>query len=112
MIHSSKKLRFKRQGGPGQGSGSPRDAIVEVTVKPHPNFTRTGHVLLKVPPGTSTGSRLRIRGKGVGGEKQRGDQIVIAKIALPKTLGPDFQEARRNLDSKFSYNPRDQEEPR
>lgn len=132
-IKSGTKLRFKKQGGPGVGIASPGDALVEIFVKSAPGFNRVGnnietelplsfqeailgaevkvetidgHVMLQVPAGTSTGSRLRIRGKGILTGTTRGDQIVVTKIVLPKTTNPKLQNAIRELSSEFSYNPR------
>lgn len=132
-IKSGTKLRFKKQGGLGTGSGDPGDAYVEIYVKDLPGFSRVGNnietelalsfqeailgvevkvqtidgqVMLKVPAGTSTGSRLRIKGKGIKTVPERGDQIVIIKIVLPKTIDPAFQDAIRSLGTQFSYNPR------
>jgi len=65
-----------------------------------------GSVLLKIPPGVSTGSRLRIKGKGVASAKESGDQIVVLKVAMPKKVDPALQEAVRTLGEKFSYDPR------
>lgn len=135
-ISSGTKLRFNRQGGSGLGSGGPGDAYVEISVKPQKNFTRVGdnieieipisfqeallggevkiptldgQILLKIPPGTNTGSRLRVKGKGVARTANKGDQIAIVKIVLPKKIDSAFQDAVRGLDSKHSYNPRDEE---
>jgi DnaJ-class molecular chaperone len=135
-VEAGTKLRFKQQGGAGSGGAPPGDAYVEISVKPQPGFTRVGNniesvlpislqeailggevrvptvdgqVMLKVPPGSSTGTRLRIRGKGVGAEKDRGDQIVNIHIVLPKRIDPALQEAVRGWESKFHYNPRAKE---
>lgn len=132
-IKSGTKLRFKNQGGPGIGSGAPGDAYVEISIKNLPGFSRVGNnietelalsfqeailgaevklqtidgqVMLQVPAGTSTGSRLRIKGKGIKTDPERGDQIVIVKIVLPKIIDPALQEAVRSLGSQFSYDPR------
>lgn len=137
-VRTGTKLRFKKHGGSGLGSGRPGDAYVEVSIRPLQGFNRVennietelplsfqeailgaevkvktidGHVLLAVPAGTSTGSRLRIRGKGIGAGTTRGDQIVITKIVLPKKSDTALQDAVRGLGSQFSYNPRTTESP-
>jgi DnaJ-class molecular chaperone len=104
-------LRLKGQGSPGLGGGSAGDLLIELKVRPHPSFTRKGRdiyaelpitlseavlggkveaqtvdgsVSLTVPKGSNTGSRLRVRGKGVpspGGG--RGDHYVELKVVLP-----------------------------
>lgn len=101
------KLRGKGQEGPG-GAG---DAIVTLTVKPHPFFKRDGDdvtlhlpitlkeavdgakvkvptvdgpVMLTVPAGTSSGKTLRLKGKGfTKKDGNRGDQKVTLEINLP-----------------------------
>lgn len=107
------KLRLKGQGLPGMGGMPAGDAIVEVHVETHPFFTRQdadihlelpitlneavlgatitvptvgGKVAVKVPPGSNTGSLLRLRGKGVPGAAAgagAGDQYVKLKVVLP-----------------------------
>jgi DnaJ-class molecular chaperone len=115
------KLRLKGQGLPGIGGGTAGDAIVEVLVEGHPFFTRqdgdihvevpvtlyeavlgasirvptvAGTVTLKIPPGSNTGSVLRLRGRGVVSQKskQAGDQYVKLKVVLPDP--PDSELAR------------------
>jgi len=134
-VETGTKLRFKNQGDPGIGNGPPGDAYVEITVRPLQGFKRTGfdietevavsfieailgaeikvptlegHVMLKVPPGVSTGSRLRIKGKGVASIKEKGDQIVSIKIVMPKKNDPSLESAIKELSQKYSYNPREE----
>jgi DnaJ-class molecular chaperone len=85
-------LRLRGQGRPGRNGGPPGDALVEVHVAPHPFFTRdgqdirmdlpitlseavlggpvdaptpAGEVRVRIPPGSDSGSELRLRGRGV-----------------------------------------------
>ena len=131
-VETGSKLRFKGQGGPGIGKGPAGDAYVEIRVNPLEGFKRVasnveaevplsfiegilgaeikvptldGAVMLKVPAGVSTGSRLRIKGKGVRA-KEAGDQIVVLKIVLPKKIDPELQAAIQSWNGKFSYDPR------
>lgn len=107
-VESGRILRLKSQGGPGVNGGPPGDALVELTVRPHPYFRRdgkdirldlpislaeavngarvqaptvTGPVEMRVPPNANSGMLLRLKGKGVGGE---GDQIVRLVVMLPE----------------------------
>lgn len=85
----------------------PQDLILQVKIEPHPYFRREGNDIylevpislaeavlgckvdvptvggerlsVKVPPGTSSGAKLRLRGKGVNG----GDQYLIFKVMVP-----------------------------
>jgi len=107
-------LRLKGQGMGGFGGGGDGDALVEVMVDPHPLFRRIGNdvhvdlpvtlpeavlgakveaptidgtVTVTVPAGSNTGSRLRLRGRGLpaGSDKgTHGDQIVHLRVVLPK----------------------------
>ena len=132
-IKSGTRLRFKAHGSPGRGRGAAGDAYVEITVRPLEGFKRVeqdietevnisfieallggeikvptieGSVMLKIPSGVSTGSRLRIRGKGVSDGKKRGDQIVALKVVMPKKPDPELVEAVQAWEEKFNYNPR------
>lgn len=105
-------LRLKGQGLGGFGDAPAGDAFVEIKVKPHPQFRREGddihvevpvtlqeavlgatievptidgRVSMTVPKGSNTGTRLRLKGKGVMNPRshRRGDQYVTLKIVLP-----------------------------
>lgn len=132
-IESGKKLRFKGLGETGQGHGAVGDAYILISVKALAGFIRTGkdievelsisfmeailgaeikvptidgEVFLKIPPGVSTGSRLRIKGKGAGQVDDRGSQIVILKVVTPKVITPELKAAVEALQSQVNYNPR------
>jgi|SRR5580704_2307066 curved DNA-binding protein len=107
-------IRLAGQGHPGASGGQAGDLLLTVHVSPHPYFHREGNNLLidvpitpsegalgtkvevptlsegrvtvTVPPGTSSGTKLRLRGKGVVNPKtkERGDQFVVVKIVLPR----------------------------
>ena len=55
--------------------------------------TLEGPVRLRIPPGTSSGRLLRLRGKGLESEERRGDQIVEVRLVVPEQL----QEAEEAL---------------
>jgi DnaJ-class molecular chaperone len=131
-IETGSKLRFKGQGGQGAQGMPAGDVYVEVRVKPLTGFKRAGkdietevsvsfieailgaeinvptidgNVQLKVPAGVTTGTRLRIKGKGITAEPP-GDQIVLIKIVMPKTITPELIETAKQWADKFSYDPR------
>jgi DnaJ-class molecular chaperone len=135
-IETGKKLRFKGLGEPGVGKGSPGDAYVEITVRPSKVYQREGKnlsmelpvslheailgaevrvptldsaVLLKIPPGSNTGSKLRVRGKGVSAASaaDRGDLIVTLKVVLPTNIDPELKAAMEAWSKNHSYNPRE-----
>lgn len=132
-IDSGKKLRFKGLGGDGIGKGPKGDAYIEINVLPLAGFrangadietelpisffdailgsevevaTIDGPVMMKIPSGVSTGTKLRIKGKGRGEGSSRGSQIVVLKVVMPKQVDPMFKEEAMNLRSKFNYDPK------
>ena len=135
-IEEGAKLRFKEQGGHGIGKGKPGDAYVEVSFRPSKEFKKSGSnleieipisldeavnglkikvptiegdVLLNIPPGANTGTKLRIKGKGLPHQhgKGRGDQIVVLKVLLPEQTDSEFNEFIRKWSSDHPYNPRE-----
>lgn len=123
------KLRFKGQGNDGG------DAIIEITVDPQEGWTRIGNdletevaisfieaisgaeisvptmwgpVMLKIPSGVSTGSKLRIKNKGVQKGSEIGNQIVKLKVVIPKVITPELSAAIASWKGAFDYNPREQ----
>ncbi len=115
-VSEGQVIRLAGQGSPGSRGGIPGDLLLRIEILPHPYFRREGsnllldvpisppeaalgtkvdvptlsegRVVVKVPPGTSSGVKLRLRGKGVldPQTKQVGDQFVVIKIVLPKTI--------------------------
>jgi molecular chaperone DnaJ len=68
-----------------------------------------GRTQLKIPPGTQTGQKLRLREKGVassGREGVRGDQIVEVKIVVPKVQDERSKEILRELAKLNPEDPR------
>lgn len=116
------RLRLAGRGEPGPAGGPPGDAEVEIAVEPHPWFRREGLTILvdlpvslaeavrggkvraptldgpvtvRIAPMTSSGARLRLKGKGApdpaGGP--RGDQILRVMIQLPRDPDPALARA-------------------
>jgi len=71
--------------------------------------TQVGQSQLKIPPGTQTGQKLRMREKGVASptrEGHRGDQIVEVKIVVPKVQDERSKEILRELQKLNPEDPR------
>jgi DnaJ-class molecular chaperone len=127
-------LRLKGKGGPGMGEGGAGDALVEITVRPHPAFKREGNdivvevpitfdeavlggkievptiggrVFATVPPGANTGQTLRLKGRGVrtrGGA--HGDQLVMLQVVMPERVDPELKAFAEAWREKHPYDPR------
>jgi DnaJ-class molecular chaperone len=135
-VEEGAKLRFKGQGGQGFGKGEPGDAYVEIFVTFSKDFKRTGSdleieipisideavngskikvstidgaVMLTIPPGANTGTKLRVKGKGMPhqGGTGRGDQIVVLKVVLPEKTDPEFTEFIKKWSKNHPYSPRE-----
>ena len=125
-VESGGRLRVPGHGQPAPGkSGAPGDLYLELEVRPDAHLMRNGSdvelsvpvtfseaalgtklsvptvegaVTVTIPPGTSSGARLRLRGKGVKkGDGSRGDQIVRVEIVAPKGAADDA-ETRKLLE--------------
>lgn len=132
-INSGTKLRFKGLGEPGPRGAANGDAFIEVIVAPMKGFKKVGNdievevavsfieailgadisvptlygpIMMKIPPGVNSGSRLRIKGKGVHSGNDVGNQIVKILITMPDKITPELQAAVKNWNGKFDYNPR------
>lgn len=132
-IRDGQHLRLAGQGSAAPGGGRAGDLYLEVAIAPHPRFrvegldvytdlpvspweaalgTRVtiplpdGSVDLTVPPGSSSGRRLRLRGKGIPG-KPAGDFYALIGIAIPPADAEPVQAAYRALAAACTdFNPR------
>ena len=113
-IESGKKIRLKGQGR--NGPAGPGDLMVTVNVSGHPNYSRSGlnlsvtapislaeaalgakielptphgTISVTVPPGTSSGKSLRLKGMGIKATDKSGDLIVHLQIAIPKEISEE-----------------------
>jgi len=136
-VENGSIIRLSGQGQPGQAGGPPGDLLLTVKVSPHPWFSREGknviieapvtpseaalgakievptisegNVTVKVPPRTSCGTKLRLRGKGVADPKAgpRGDQLVVVKIVVPGTLDAESRRLYEQLAERTHLSPRE-----
>ncbi len=133
-IEEGKKIRLRGQGLAPPEGGQPGDIILTVHVEPHPFFQRRennlivrvpvtlaeaalgakvdiptpkGTVAIQVPPGTSSGTKLRVKGHGLapkGGSP--GDLLAEIQIVIPKQLDETARGLVRQLDERWQQNPR------
>ena len=121
--------------GKGDRSGiEPGDLFIVVTVQPHRFFKRDGldvilelpislyesllgtraevptlegKVTLTIPPGTSSGAKLRIKGRGIKKQAEQGDQFCVIKIVVPKSLSDEDQAFVYEMQRRYPISPRD-----
>lgn len=127
-IEDGKSIRLKGKGNPGYGGGPAGDLLLKIHVEPKAGWERKGadiytteeipfitavlggeekfstlygDVICKVPAGTQSGGRIRLRGKGAPLLKNpsvRGDQYVTIRIQVPKTVSPEAAEKLKEYD--------------
>jgi len=126
-VDTGGRLRIAGKGAPGIGGGPPGDLFVKLRVRPHRVFRRDGkdlelelpisvreaiegarvdvptldgRVTLTIPPGTDSGRRLRLRGKGVpdAGGGKAGDLYVRVEIRVPRALDDKARAALEALE--------------
>jgi curved DNA-binding protein len=132
-IKDGQKIRLAGQGSPGGAGGEPGDLYLKVRLRPHPEFkvkddnvvydlklapweavlgatvrvpTLDGAVEMKIPAGVGSGSKLRVRGKGLGPSGRRGDQFVRIMIQSPKELSPEERALWEDLAKKSTFSAR------
>ena len=69
--------------------------------------TPNGTVTLQIPPGTSSGKRLRVKGHGIPHKDGAGDLLVEVRIVLPPKLDDDAIEKLKSLDAAYTDDPRE-----
>jgi curved DNA-binding protein len=130
-----RRLRLAGRGSPGLGAGPPGDLFVDLVIAPDPRFRLDGRdlfadlpvapweaalgasveaptldrpVRVKVPPGSSSGRRLRLKGKGLPGSggEAAGDLYVTVVIRTPERLGERERELFEELGRVSDFTPR------
>jgi molecular chaperone DnaJ len=122
-VDTGTKIRLKGQGGRGSKNGPPGDLLITFTVQPDRFYKREGldliapvpiniaqatlgsrvsvktldgtKVAIRIPPGTPSGKRFRVRGQGIEKEGSKGDLIVQVEVAVPEKLTPEQEEAMK-----------------
>lgn len=132
-MREGQHLRLKGQGSPGSDGGESGDLLLEIELAPHPTFTVEGRdvlvtvpiapweaalgasitvptvgakVTVKVPKNSSSGRKLRLKGKGLPG-KHPGDQIVTLQIVMPQQHSKEAEQLYQKLaEVEQPFNPR------
>ncbi len=133
-IEDGKKIRLRGQGGPGATGGPPGDLLITVHVSEHPVFRRRGldlemtlpitvgeavlgtsvdvptpygTIAVKIPAGSSSGRRLRIKGHGVRTKSARGDLYLELAIVLPEKMSPEMRKLIEQFEDSTRFDPRE-----
>jgi curved DNA-binding protein len=134
-VREGQRIRIAGKGAAGRGGGPPGDLYLLVHLRPHRRFRREGDDLqvdlrvapweaalgatvpvptlsgsaqVKVPPGSSSGRRLRLRGRGLptrdGG---RGNLYATVQVAVPKDLSDEERGLFEKLAAASDFDPRE-----
>ncbi len=68
--------------------------------------TLDGTRTVTIPPETNSGAKLRIKGHGIQRGEEKGDQIVVTKIVMPKQMDAEDREAIGKIAAKHPVNAR------
>lgn len=134
-VDDDSKIRLRQQGQPSPNGGPKGDLILLIKVSKHPFFQRNGRnlelalpvsigeaalgakvdvptprgtITLTIPPGSSGGRRLRLKGQGVSQrDGSAGDLIVVLQIQLPDTLDDQSKQLIQEFADKNPATGRD-----
>ena len=131
-VKQGQRIRLSGQGSPGLGEGKAGDLYLEIEYKPHAAYrvegrdvyldlpvtpweaalgdtikvsTPDGSVDLKIPAGTSSGRKLRLKARGIPGTPP-GDLYVVPQITLPPADSNKAKDLYRKMQQELAYNPR------
>jgi curved DNA-binding protein len=131
-VTQGRQIRLAGQGAAGLNGGHAGDLYLEIDLNPHRLFTADGKhiqlrlpiapweaalgaavtvptlggtVNLKVPPGSQSGQRLRLKGRGLPGDPP-GDEFVVLEIVTPPANTDAAKEAYLEMAKRLDFNPR------
>jgi curved DNA-binding protein len=131
-VTEGQSIRLAGQGEAAAGKGRAGDLYLTVRIRPHRNLeldgrdvkltlpvapweaalgatltvpTLGGPVDLRIPAQSQTGSRLRLRGRGLAGDPP-GDQYVVLKVVLPPADTPAARELYERMRKELDFDPR------
>lgn len=136
-VRAGQKLRLRGKGGKGLHGGEDGDFYLHIALNPHPRFrvdqhdlyfdlalspweamlgadvtvpTLDGDVVLTVPPGSSSGKKLRLRGRGLpqgsGAQATRGDLYALVRVDVPAHTSPEERTLLEQLARISTFAPR------
>lgn len=131
-VSQGRQIRLAGQGQPGFAGGPAGDLYLEVHLRPHRVFqtdgrdillhlpitpweaalgaqlqvpTLGGPVTLKIPAGSQSGKRMRLKGRGLPGDPP-GDQILILEIHTPAAETEEAKALYQRMAESLPFNPR------
>jgi molecular chaperone DnaJ len=124
-VDTGTKIRLKGQGGRGTHNGPPGDLLITFQVQPDRFFRREGldlvapvkiniaqatlgskisvktlddkKLAVKIPPGTPTGKRFRLKGQGIKKDDRTGDLIIDVQVDVPEKLTEEQEKAMKEF---------------
>ena len=130
-VDTGTKIRMKGKGARGAKDGTPGDLLITFQVKPDRFYKREGldliapvkiniaqatlgskisvktldatKVAIRIPSGTTSGKRFRVRGQGIEKDGARGDLIVQVEVTVPEKLTPEQEEAMKKFAEAMHY---------
>ncbi len=132
-VTDGERIRLRSQGGPGFGDGPAGDLYLRIRLVPHPLFdvvgkdlsltlpvtpweaalgatvivpTLAGKINLAIKPDSQTGTRLRVKGKGLPGKDSPGDLYVILKVVMPERSDDATRKLWQQLGERAGFDPR------
>jgi curved DNA-binding protein len=131
-VTHGQRIRLKGQGNPGAGGAPDGDLYLQVEIAPHQRFvldrrdvtlvlpitpweaalgasvhvpTLGGTVKLTIPPGSQSGQKFRLKGRGLPG-KPPGDEFVVLQIVVPEPRTERDREVFRQMQKQMDFDPR------
>jgi DnaJ-class molecular chaperone len=132
-VKDGSKIRIRGKGQHTAHGGEAGDLYIVTTVRPHAYYRRDnldvlldvpislyeallgtkvtvptldGEVTITIPPGTSSGAKLRVKGRGIARGEEKGDQLCVVKVVVPKNLSDDEKSLVEKLQSTKPVNAR------
>jgi curved DNA-binding protein len=132
-IRPGQKIRLTGQGEEGLGGGPKGDLFLKVALRDHPTLTLEdnnlqttipitpweaalggtatlatldGEVTVRIPPGSSSGRKIRLKGKGFPARNGTGDLFATLEIHVPQTLSESERKLFEELSATSSFQPR------
>ncbi|NTV09675.1 MAG: DnaJ domain-containing protein [Zoogloea sp.] len=131
-VHEGQVIRLAGQGSPGSGNGPHGDLYLEVHFKPHPRYRAEvrdvyatlpiapweaalgasvkapvpdGTVEVRIPEGSQSGRKLRLKGRGIPGSPA-GDLYLVLEVVLPPASSPKAREIYQTMARELDFDPR------